>query len=63
MTIKEIRALAQRRGLKNYGRLKKADLIRALQLQEGNAPCFQAIPGCGEQACLWWADCQTQSTP
>jgi hypothetical protein len=58
MTVQAIRTLARERGLKNYGRLKKADLIRALQVQEGNVPCFQAITVCGEQACLWWHDCQ-----
>ena len=63
MTVREIRTLARQRGLKNYGRLKKADLIRALQVQEGNAPCFQAITACGEQGCLWRDDCQGELTP
>ncbi len=58
MTVAEIRALARDRGLKNFSRLKKADLIRALQVQEGNHPCFQTIVNCGEQDCLWRDDCQ-----
>lgn len=58
MTVQEIRALARSRGLKNFAKLKKTDLIKALQVQEGNAPCFQTIPACGELFCLWRADCQ-----
>ncbi|MGQ9920624.1 MAG: Rho termination factor N-terminal domain-containing protein [Desulfobacca sp.] len=63
MTVREIRMLARKRGLKNYGRLKKAELIRALQVQEGNAPCFQVIAACGEEGCLWRTDCQGGPAP
>jgi hypothetical protein len=59
MLLKDIRALARQQGVKNYSRLKKADLIRAIQESEGNSPCYQAIPDCGESSCLWRDDCQT----
>ncbi len=51
--IEKARILA----VKNYSRLRKADLIRAIQEKEGNSPCYQAISGCQEQDCLWKPDC------
>jgi hypothetical protein len=58
MTLKEIRDLARQQGVKNYSRLKKAELIRAIQAQEGNSPCYQTITDCREDSCLWRSDCQ-----
>jgi hypothetical protein len=58
MTLKEIRELARQQGIKNYSRLKKADLIRIMQEQEGNSPCYQAIADCREDSCLWRSGCQ-----
>jgi hypothetical protein len=57
MTVKEIRELARRKGVKNYSRLRKADLIRAIQEIEGNSPCYQAITDCAEFSCLWRQSC------
>ena len=59
MTLKDIRELARQQGVKNYSKMKKAELIRAVQTQEGNAPCFQAISDCRENDCLWRSDCQS----
>jgi hypothetical protein len=58
MLLKDIRALARQMGIKNYSKLKKADLIRTIQENEGNSPCYQAIPDCGEDSCLWRSSCQ-----
>ncbi len=58
MTVKDIRDMARRQGVKSYSRLKKAELIRAIQIQEGNAPCFQTMTDCREDGCLWRSDCQ-----
>jgi|OpeIllAssembly_1097287.scaffolds.fasta_scaffold2075741_1 hypothetical protein len=58
MILKEIRDLARQQGVKNYSRLKKAELIRAIQAQEGNSPCYQTITDCREDSCLWRSDCQ-----
>jgi Rho termination factor, N-terminal domain len=58
MTLKDIRELAHHKGVKNYSKLKKADLIRTIQEKEGNSPCYQAINDCSEASCLWRAICQ-----
>ena len=40
------------------GRMRKADLIRTIQLQEGNSACFQAgITSCDQNDCCWRSDC------
>ena len=59
MTVKEIRGLARSLGVKNYHRLRKADLIRSIQEKEGNSPCYQSISDCREHDCLWLSECQT----
>ena len=59
MILKDIREMARQQGVKNYSKLKKADLIRSIQTHEGNAPCFQAMTDCREDDCLWRSDCQT----
>ena len=38
---------------------RKADLIRAIQIEEGNTSCFQAeVSDCKETDCCWRNDCQ-----
>jgi hypothetical protein len=59
MTLKEIRNKAKVMGVKNITRHKKDTLIRAIQQEEGNSPCFKGIHGCGESACLWREQCQS----
>lgn len=44
-------------GLKGLSSMSKPDLIHALQIAEGNVPCFQRIPDCGIQECLYRGDC------
>ena len=58
--MQQIRAMAKERGVK-AGKLKKAELIQALQRQEGNNECFgtAAYDSCGQDNCLWRADCKT----
>jgi hypothetical protein len=46
MNVMEIRTKARQLGVKNYSRLNKADLIRAIQVAEGNSPCYQQIYDC-----------------
>ena len=59
MTLNEIRDKARSLGLKNYSRLRKAELIRAIQEKESNSsPCYQTITGCRQDDCLWMPDCQ-----
>ncbi|SNB44730.1 Rho termination factor N-terminal domain-containing protein [Geobacter sp. DSM 9736] len=59
MNMKEIREVAAERGVKP-GKLKKEELIRAIQQAEGNPACFEPGRGenCGEHGCLWREDCK-----
>jgi len=58
MKVTEIRAMARALNVTNYSRLNKADLIRAIQVAEGNSPCYQQIYDCRVEDCLWRPDCQ-----
>ena len=42
----------------NPGRMKKTDLIRAIQAKEGNPECFQmGKDSCDQTECCWQDDC------
>lgn len=57
MRIEEVREKAKRFGLKT-ARMKKEDIIRAIQKAEGNFPCFgTAIDYCDQEGCCWMKDC------
>ena len=58
MKLEEIKEIARLQGIK-AGKLKKAELVRAIQAAEGNAACFGSGQSseCGQQACLWRPDC------
>ena len=58
MKIHQIRAIAKARGIKS-AKLSKADLIRTIQREEGNNPCFGAAVGgfCDQVNCAWREDC------
>ena len=59
MRMDDIRIIARERGIKS-GNLKKGELIKKIQTEEGNTPCFgedRCIP-CGQGGCLWFTDCQ-----
>jgi len=58
MKLEEIKVIARQHGIK-VGKLKKAELVRAIQLAEGNNPCFETGQDseCGQTECLWRADC------
>ncbi|PLX74441.1 MAG: SAP domain-containing protein [Desulfuromonas sp.] len=59
MKMTEIKAIAKERGIK-AGRLNKTDLVRTIQQQEGNSACFNTgqVDSCGQNQCLWHADCR-----
>lgn len=58
MTKKEILGIAAERGMRGVSRLRKADLVRAIQKDEGNYPCFGTAHGqCDRTDCLWRGDC------
>lgn len=56
--IAEIRTIARALDIKT-GKLRKNELIQAIQNHEGNFPCFgSAIDGvCDQYGCLWRLDC------
>ncbi len=58
MNMEQIKVIAKANNVKP-GRMRKADLVRAIQTAEGNLPCFdtQTAERCSEQECLWREDC------
>ena len=58
MLVKEIKEIAAQQGV-DVRKMKKAELVQAIQKQEGNTPCFQtgAKTTCGQLGCLWREDC------
>lgn len=58
MKIDDVRLIALGMGIKP-GKLSKADLIRSIQLGEGNFDCFSsATQGeCDQTGCRWREDC------
>lgn len=57
--IKQLREMAKDLNMKNSAKLRKEELIHAIQLAEGNVDCFGKIPDCGHNDCLFYADCRS----
>ena len=59
MKLVEIRKLAAQRGVK-ADKMKKTEIIRAVQAAEGNTACFESGTAveCGQAKCLWRDDCR-----
>lgn len=59
MKITTIKEKAKEVGVKP-GKIKKIDLIHAIQNAEGNTPCFSSVGAkeCEEENCLWKEDCK-----
>ena len=64
MKLQEIRDMARNAGLGSVGNMKKVDLVRQIQRQEGNSDCFATGQAnqCGQMACLWRGDCLKLAT-
>lgn len=61
MNIIQIREKAKALGLKT-GWVKKAELIRQIQVAEGNFPCFGSAEGyCDQMDCAFREDCLGKS--
>ena len=59
VNMKAIKAKARSIGVKP-GRMRKAELIRAIQQAENNTPCYEpGTPECPQMDCCWRADCVT----
>jgi len=58
MKIQEIQKIAKNMGINTF-RMKKADIVRAIQRAENNMDCFYTprVEYCGELLCLWREDC------
>ncbi len=50
----------RKRGYNVY-RTSKADIIRTIQKNEGNAPCYKGsfASSCGQKDCCWFKDCKS----
>ena len=59
MNMQEIKKIAKQRGL-SAGKMRKAEIIRAIQEAEGNSACFDTgkAAECGQEKCLWREDCR-----
>ncbi|MDH5542974.1 MAG: Rho termination factor N-terminal domain-containing protein [Nitrospinota bacterium] len=60
MKMEEIREFAKTLGIQSVSKFtKKDDLIRTIQLAEGNEDCFRRDVGynCQRTNCLWYVDC------
>ena len=59
MTFAEIKQIAVEHGIRVVG-VKKIDIVRTIQKQEGNTPCFASgkAAECGQPNCLWAAACE-----
>ena len=57
----EVKTIAAKYDIK-AGRMKKVDLIRAIQEAEGNVTCYGTarIQECPELNCLWREDCSSE---
>lgn len=58
MKLEEVRSLAKSMGV-SPGRLRKRDLIKSIQIREGNFDCFATARNaeCDQHHCLWRDDC------
>lgn len=58
MQMQEIRTIAKNFGIKT-SRQNKVDLVRSIQVAEGNFSCFAtAVNGvCDQTGCIWRDDC------
>ena len=60
MNMQDIRSIAKEFGLKT-GKMTKIDLVRTIQLTEGNFDCFATASAgeCDQSGCMWRKDCLT----
>ena len=58
MNVDEIKGIAREKRVK-VGKVTKKELVRAIQLAEGNSPCFDTSVSkvCGQDSCLWRGHC------
>jgi hypothetical protein len=56
--IQALQVMAKKMGINTF-RMKKAEIVRAIQRSENNTDCFSTprVDHCGELLCLWRDDC------
>lgn len=59
MKMQDVKEIAKNRGIK-AGTLKKGELVRAIQADEGNEACYETGQAavCGQDNCTWRDDCK-----
>ena len=58
ITKKELSEKAIALNLKGAAKLRKRELIHAIQIAEGNTDCFAKISNCAVSPCLYRVECQ-----
>ena len=63
MKIDEVRDRAKQAGVSASARMRKGELIRAIQRVEGNQDCFGSAwrYDCPWNDCCWKEDCQSRN--
>ena len=57
MNLMEVKEVAKQMKI-HLGKRNKTELIRAIQVQEDNSPCFgTVVERCDQENCLWRNDC------
>lgn len=58
MKLDDVKKIAEQHGIKP-GKLRKTELIRAIQQSEGNPTCYDTgqATSCGQLQCSWRDDC------
>ncbi len=58
MKFNDIRKMAKGMGINTY-RMKKKDIIHAIQKREQNIECYgtDRVKSCNEKTCIWRDDC------
>jgi hypothetical protein len=58
MKLDQVRVVAKSLGI-HPGKLPKAELIKSIQLAEGNFDCFASASNgvCSQMDCIWREDC------
>lgn len=57
MKISELKGKAKKLKIKDISKMKKDELIRAIQKAEGHNDCFKKIPDCCQMDCCFRDDC------
>ncbi|TAJ80744.1 MAG: SAP domain-containing protein [Gallionellaceae bacterium] len=64
MNLDQVRTIAKSRGV-HPGKLSKSDLIKSIQVKEGNFDCFASARNgeCDQVECSWRKDCFDVAQP